>query len=196
MLVELADRRNLVAIDMRGEYMMIRKAVSGDVDAVFEIYERIHTEEETGRTTTGWKRGIYPTRQTALDAFAQGCLYILEEDGAVLAAARLDQNQLPAYADVDWAFAASDKEVLVLHTLVVDPAAKGMGRGRAFMRFYEDTAKASGYKCLRIDTNEKNLRARKLYHTLGYRESGIIPCTFNGLEGVQLVCLEKKLESE
>ena len=64
------------------------------------------------------------------------------------------------------------------------------------MHFYEEAAKAAGCRCLRIDTNEKNLRARKLYHTLGYRESGIIPCTFNGLEGVQLVCLEKKLESE
>lgn len=172
---------------------MIRKAVSSDVNAVVEIYEKIHTEEEAGRTTTGWKRGIYPTRQTALDAFAQGSLYVLEEDGAVLAAARLDQNQLPAYADVDWVYAASDEDVLVLHTLVVEPSVKGKGRGREFMRFYEDAAKALGCKCLRIDTNERNLRARRLYHLLGYRESGIIPCTFNGLEGVQLVCLEKEI---
>lgn len=175
---------------------MIRKANESDIEAVAGIYEKIHTEEEAGRTTTGWKRGIYPTRQTALDAFNQGKLYVLEKDDVVMAAARLDQNQLPAYADVDWAYAASDEEVLVLHTLVVDPTAKGHGYGRAFMSFYEDAAKASGCRCLRIDTNEKNLRARKLYHSLGYRESGIIPCTFNGLEGVQLVCLEKKLESE
>lgn len=173
---------------------MIRKAVSNDLARVSEIYERIHTEEEAGRTTTGWKRGIYPTKQTALDAFAQGSLYVLEENGIVLAAAKLDRDQLPAYADVDWAFPASDEEVLVLHTLVVDPAAKGQGRGRAFMYFYEEAAKAAGCRCLRIDTNEKNLRARRLYHSLGYRESGIIPCTFNGLEGVQLVCLEKQID--
>lgn len=27
-----------------------------------------------------------------------------------------------------------------------------------------------------------------------YAEVGIVPCVFNGIEGVQLVCLEKKLE--
>ena len=172
---------------------MIRKAVSSDLDSISEIYERIHTEEEAGRMTTGWKRGIYPTRQTALDAFARGTLYVLEEDGAVLAAGKIDQEQLPAYAEVNWLYPAAEDEVLVLHTLVVDPRAKGQGRGRAFLRFYEETAKASGCKCLRIDTNERNQRARHLYHMLGYREAGTIPCTFHGLEGVQLVCLEKPL---
>ncbi len=172
---------------------MIRKAVSSDIDLVAEIYEKILTEEEAGRTTTGWKRGIYPTRQTAMDAFASESLYVLEEDGQVLAVGRIDRNQLPAYADADWMFPASDEEVLVLHTLVVDPAAKGQGRGRAFMHFYEDAANTLGCKCLRIDTNVRNLRARRLYQSLGYREAGIIPCTFNGLEGVQLLCLEKKI---
>ncbi len=172
---------------------MIRKAVDSDIESISEIYERIHTEEEAGRTTTGWKRGIYPTRQTALDAFSSGDLYVLEEDGQILAAAKIDRNQLPAYADAGWMYPATEEEVLVLHTLVVDPVAKGQGRGRAFMRFYEETAKASGCKCLRIDTNVRNLRARHLYHSLGYREAGIIPCTFNGLEGVQLVCLEKSI---
>lgn len=174
-----------------GGYAMIRKAVNSDIGYVAQIYEKIHTEEEAGRTTTGWKRGIYPTEQTALDAFACGKLYVLEESGQILAAARIDQNQLPAYAEVKWQFPAEDQEVLVLHTLVVDPRAAGQGRARAFMRFYEDTARAAGRKCLRIDTNERNQRARKLYHSLGYREAGIIPCEFNGLEDIQLVCLEK-----
>ncbi len=121
---------------------MIRKAISSDIDLVFGIYEKIHTEEEAGRTTTGWKRGIYPTRQTAVDAFLCEKLYVLEEEGRILAAARIDQDQLPAYADADWLFPASADEVLVLHTLVVDPEAKGQGRGREFMRFYENDARA------------------------------------------------------
>ena len=44
-----------------------------------------------------------------------------------------------------------------------------------------------------MDTNERNTRARSIYARRGYREAGIIPCTFNGLEGVRLVCLEKKI---
>lgn len=33
----------------------------------------------------------------------------------------------------------------------------------------------------------------RLYARLGYREAGIVPCVFNGIKGVGLVCLEKKL---
>ena len=49
---------------------------------------------------------------------------------------------------------------------------------------------------LRIDTNAKNAAARRLYARLGFREAAIVPCTFNGLSGVALVCLEKRLDAE
>nr|WP_296093717.1 hypothetical protein [uncultured Dorea sp.] len=45
----------------------------------------------------------------------------------------------------------------------------------------------------RMDTNERNTAARRLYKKLGYWEADIVSCVFNGIEGVQLVCLEKKL---
>ena len=42
-----------------------------------------------------------------------------------------------------------------------------------------------------MDTNAKNQAARKLYARLGYWEADIVPCVFNGIPSVQLVCLEK-----
>ena len=59
------------------------------------------------------------------------------------------------------------------------------------MRFYEELAASYGIHDLRMDTNERNQRARRLYARLGYREAGIIPTVFNGIEGVGLVLLEK-----
>ena len=82
---------------------------------------------------------------------------------------------------------------MVLHTLVVSPTIENRGYGRAFVSFYEDFARKHGCSYLRMDTNQKNTRARQFYKKLGYREVGIVPCTFNGIIGVQLVCLEKKL---
>ena len=35
----------------------------------------------------------------------------------------------------------SEEEIMVLHTLVVDPEASGKGFGTAFVRFYEDFAR-------------------------------------------------------
>lgn len=172
---------------------MIRKATAADVAAVDAIYQRIHDGEEQGRTTTGWRRGVYPTAATAQAAVDLGELFVLEDGGAVTAAAILNQSQVPAYAQAHWAYPAPPERVMVLHTLVVDPLAQGRGYGRAFVDFYQDHARARGCPYLRMDTNVKNTAARRMYAKLGFAEVGVIPCVFNGLEDVELVCLEKKL---
>ena len=170
-----------------------RKAAASDIDAVTAIYDAIHTEEEAGRTTTGWKRGIYPVRATAEAALTRGDLFVAEVDGRVAAASVLNQIQVDVYAGAPWEFEAPDAEIFVMHTLVVDPAAGGHGLGRAFETFYEQEAKRQGCRYLRIDTNVRNTRARRLYHSLGYKEISVTPCTFNGLSDIDLVLLEKAL---
>lgn len=41
-----------------------------------------------------------------------------------------------------------------------------------------------------MDTNETNLRARAMYKSLEYKEIGMVPCKFNGIDGVNLVLLK------
>lgn len=175
---------------------MIRKAAERDIPQVAAIYERILDQEDAGLAFVGWERGVYPTAATARAALELGTLYVLEEGGAVLAAAKIDQDQVDVYNHCPWAHAAPPERVLVLHTLVVDPAAAGRGLGSRFVRFYEDLAREKGCPCLRMDTNARNTAARRLYHGLGYREAAILPCVFNGIPGVELVCLEKYLGAD
>lgn len=170
-----------------------RKAAASDIDAVTAIYDAIIAEEEAGRAATGWKRGIYPVRATAEAALTRGDLFVAEAGGRVAAAAVLNQIQVDVYAGAPWEFEAPDEEIFVMHTLVVDPAAGGHGLGRAFETFYEQEAKRQGCRYLRIDTNVRNTRARRLYHSLGYKEISVTPCTFNGLSDIDLVLLEKAL---
>lgn len=173
---------------------MIRKGRETDLAQVAAIYDHILTEEEAGRASVGWVRGVYPTEETAREALAKGELFVLEEDGRILASAKINQEQVPEYAQAPWRYAAvPEEQVMVLHTLVVDPAQAGKGAGSAFVAFYEDYARAQGCAYLRMDTNVKNQAARRLYAHLGYWEAGVVPCVFNGIEGVELVCLEKKL---
>ena len=135
-------------------------------------------------------------RGTPVRALSRGELFVLEEDGAVGAAALINQSQVDVYEGAPWAFPARAEEVCVMHTLVVSPAAAGRGCGQRFMAFYEEYARQNGWPELRIDTNARNLRARALYRKLGYREIGIVPATFNGIPGVELVLLEKHLKEE
>ena len=174
--------------------MTIRKGTLEDIPQIAAIYDKLHTEEEEGRAVIGWIRGVYPTEQTALDSLNAGTLFVLEEDGVVMAAAKIDQNQVPEYANAPWRYPdVPDEQVMVLHTLVVDPGQAGKGCGTRFVQFYEQYAREHGCPYLRMDTNERNAAARRLYARLGYWEAGIVPCDFNGIPGVQLVCLEKKL---
>jgi len=171
--------------------MIIRKAEKADVSAVSAIYDAIHTAEEAGQTTVGWVRGVYPTQATASAALERGDLFVLEDAERVLGTAIINQNQCDGYETAKWQYPAKDSDVMVLHTLVIDPACAGRGYGRAFVGFYEDFARENGCKYLRMDTNERNARARRMYARLGYQEIGVIDTVFNGIEGVKLVLLEK-----
>lgn len=172
---------------------MIRKATKDDIAPIVKIYDAILAEEEAGNLSVGWIRGVYPTEETARTSLALGTLFVCEDEGKIVAAAKIDQTQIAEYANCEWQYDAEPEEVMVLHTLVVDPACGKRGYGKAFVEFYEQYALRQNCRYLRMDTNARNLRARKMYKNLGYREAGIVPSVFNGIPDVQLVCLEKRL---
>ena len=173
--------------------MIIRKATANDVDAVAEIYNEIHTEIEKGNLYTGWVREIYPLKSTAQNAFEKDWLFVAEDEGEIVSAAIINQYQGPIYEEATWEFEAEEHEVMVLHTLVVSPSSVKKGIGTKMVAFYEEYAKQNNCPELRMDTNEKNTVARKLYKKLGYKEVSVVPCVFNGIPGVNLVCLEKRI---
>ena len=173
--------------------MVFRKAKEEDLTAIAQIYEEIHSEEEKGNMTICWKRGIYPTIQTAKAALLRGDMFVAELNGNVIGSAVINQLQVDSYKEVTWEFEAEDSEVMVLHTLSISPKMGRKGYGSQFVGFYEAFALKNGCRYLRMDTNEKNTSARSLYKKLGYKEIGAVPCEFNGIHGFRMVMLEKKL---
>lgn len=172
---------------------MFRKATLEDIDRIAEIYDEIHTETEAGRMTTGWVRGVYPTRETAEASVLAGDMFVEEDGGQIVAAAKINQEQVEEYADADWQYDVPKNQVMVIHTLVVSPKIKGRGYGSKFVAFYETYALEHGCSCLRMDTSVRNRGARALYQKLGYQEVSVVSSVFNGIRDMQLVCLEKKL---
>ena len=76
---------------------MFRKAEKKDLEAIYEIYSDILTLEEQGKATTGWKRGIYPTPSVADSSLEKDELFVCEENGEIVACARINNEQDPAY---------------------------------------------------------------------------------------------------
>ena len=172
---------------------MIRKATLCDLDRIEEIYNEIHTEIEEGRAQIGWTRGVYPARDIAEDSIRRREMFVMEKDGMIVASGRINQYQGPEYDNAVWSFDADPDSVMVLHTLTVSPICKGKGYGTEFVAFYEDFARKSSCTALRIDTNAINSAARRLYAKLGYAEACIVYTSFNGIDGVNLVCLDKRI---
>ena len=173
---------------------MIRKASTEDLDAIIRIYDEIHNREEAGEVTTGWLRDIYPVRKTAADSIERGDMFVqADETGEIVGTGIINQTQVDVYADGNWQYPASDEEVMVLHTLVISIREGHRGSGKEFLEFYENYAKEKGCQYLRLDTNAKNTAARAFYRKHDYNEIGIVPTVFNGIPGVDLVLLEKRL---
>ena len=175
--------------------MIIRKAGIEDLQAIVSIYDEIHDREEAGEVTIGWIRGVYPVRKTAEDAVSRGDMFVqVDESGAVTATGIINQVQVDVYEKGKWQYPAADNEVMVLHTLIVSVRPGHRGSGKEFLKFYEDYALEHGCRYLRLDTNARNRNARNFNRKYEYHEIGIVPTVFNGIPGVDLVLLEKKLQ--
>lgn len=67
--------------------ILIRKAISSDIPAVEAIYDSNHDAEKSGQITTGGLRNVYPTEATASAAFQRDDLFVMEDNGQILASA-------------------------------------------------------------------------------------------------------------
>ncbi len=173
--------------------IQFRKANKSDIERIWEIYLENHIEEEQGKAVIGWNRNIYPVKQTAEDALLRDDLFVLEDECGVMGTAVINHIQMDVYPMGDWQFDAPEDEIMVLHTLVISTKVARKGYAKKFVAFYEEYAKEQGCSYLRMDTNERNVRARAMYEKLGYKEIGIVPCVFHSMEGINMVLLEKKL---
>lgn len=125
----------------------IRPATADDLPRIEQIYDAIHTAEETGTASVGWARGVYPTRATAQAGLYAGELFVLADGGTVYAAGRINREQVPVYAEVPWAHDVPPEQVLVLHTLVVDPTIAGHGTERSSCAFMPGAPARSAARC-------------------------------------------------
>jgi GNAT superfamily N-acetyltransferase len=172
---------------------MIRKGTAADLDGCAQVYRAHLDYEKTHVNYTNWITGSYPTRATAERALAADTLYVDEEDGVIVGCANLNHIQPAEYAGIPWTIPAQGDQVLVIHTLVFRPTHTGSGRGRRFVAFAEDLARAQGCRAIRLDTYEGNEPAKAFYPKLGYRYAGTAEFFFEQVIRENLMCYEKAI---
>lgn len=176
--------------------MLFRPALPTDLDPIEAHYTELLTHEaETGRSTTNWSLGVYPTRQTAAAALAAGTLWVLEGQGQVLASVILNHHQDDFYSQIAWQYPAPPQKVLVVHTLCIPPSLAGQGLGRECVARIKEQAAAMGCTVIRLDTWAGNTPAAALYQKNGFSLCGRANVLFQGKIPEELIFLEYPCQS-
>ena len=158
----------------------IRKGGMSDLPAVSRLLLRVcRWAQRQPVNPCGWRSGFYPTEEDAAAALSEGTLWILENGGIPAGVAVFNHKQAPAYRKGNWQTPAADPEVLVIHTLTVDPACSGRGGARLLIDAACKLGRETGCKAIRLDAFTGNYRAICLYENYGFRLAGTVDLGLN-----------------
>lgn len=154
--------------------LTIRRGTFQDLDALENLYDVLNDALEKGINHPGWKKGIYPVRDTALQGILAQTLYVACKDDAILGTLILSHDPEPAYEGGLWDNTRSYEKIFVIHTFAVHPKALQQGIGRALLRFAVEEGKRRQMMSLRLDVWEKNFPAMALYESEGFQPCGLV----------------------
>ncbi|GKU25551.1 GNAT family N-acetyltransferase [Clostridium folliculivorans] len=148
---------------------LIEKATINDINELEELYDNLNDYLETTINYPGWKKGIYPVRETAENGIRENSLFVLKIDDKIAGSVILNHLQEDAYRGVNWGIDLKDEEVIVIHTFVVNPIYMKNGVGQKLMDFSKEYCLKNGFKTLRLDVSIKNTPAISLYEKSDFK---------------------------
>lgn len=161
----------------------IRRANLSDVNAVDCLYSRVHEAAEQGvkYNAPTWRQGQYPNRETAKRAVRNEALHIGLCDDVYSAAVILNQEQYDGYERAPWRINVPAEKVLVINTLVVDPAFRGKQVGRKMVEYAKAICMEMHCETIRLSTYSVNIPAVSLYVNCGFIYLCDLSSTVDGL---------------
>jgi len=148
--------------------MLIRLAESKDVPVVMGIVARC-VRDLLAQGIDQWDE-VYPDEETLREDVQSGSLFVAEQEGKIVGAVALNDEQPEQYRAVPWR--CHDDRALVVHRLCVDPDHQRHGIGRRIMEFAETQARRHGFRSIRLEVYPTAAAAVTLYVRLGYIRVG------------------------
>ncbi len=143
--------------------IIIEKGTKYDIDQLEQLYDDLNDFLETSINYPGWMKGIYPTREDAVNGVGNDNLYVAKVAGKIVGSLILNHEPEPAYHKAQWEINADYSDIFVIHTFAVHPAYLKNGIGMALMNFAVLNGIKEHAKAIRLDVYEKNLPAVRLY---------------------------------
>ncbi len=147
---------------------MIRPANTDDIEAIENAYNEHFEYELAHGAFTVFKKNVYPTRKDAENALKNNSLYVYIRENELCGSIIMDDKQPSEYRNICWSSRCGDKEVMVIHLLMVRPSMSGKGIAASFVKYAIELAESNSCKALRLDTGSQNIPAVSLYRKMGF----------------------------
>ncbi|MDI9469776.1 MAG: GNAT family N-acetyltransferase [Bacillota bacterium] len=147
-----------------------RAARAADLESLVAFYDDIIDWLDATTNYPRWIRGVYPAADYLGAAIRAGELFLLEEDGRILAAGGLNHDVPPGYETVDWGVEARPDEIYAIHAFGTHPTAMGRGAGSRLVAELVELARRRGMRAIRLDVIAGNEPARAFYRRAGFAE--------------------------
>jgi len=147
---------------------IFRLALETEEDLINTMYNAVKIKGSIDGTSD-WDDD-YPNREILKDDLIKRCVYVLEQNGTIIAAISIVDEKIDELESLDW------KEVksCFLVRLCVAPEYQGKAIGEKMMRYVNAHAKGSGYGATHHLAARENKAAIRLYERMGYRNLGDI----------------------
>ncbi|AFL99322.1 acetyltransferase [Desulfitobacterium dehalogenans ATCC 51507] len=142
---------------------------ANDIDELEQLYNDLNDHLAKGINFPGWKKGVYPIRQDAIDGIEQGNLYVAKYNSKIVGSVILNHVPEVAYYKAKWEYESDYSDVFVIHTFVVHPNFWRCGVGNALIGFSMEHGIESQVRSIRLDVYEGNIPAIRLYEKCGFK---------------------------
>lgn len=172
--------------------MEIRKGSWQDVGELAALYEEINDYLECHVNYPGWKKGVYPIREDAIQGVSEQNLFVMLKSGRIVGTLILNHRPEDGYRTANWHSNFDDKDIFVIHTLAVHPDFLHQGIGKKLLEFAVDYSIHMKMKAIRLDVYEKNIPAIRLYENTGFEYIDTVDLGYS-MYGLSLYKLYQRL---
>lgn len=169
--------------------LAIEKGTQKDIDELELLYDYLNIYLADHINYPGWKKGIYPARETAVDGVDEGNLFVARTaEGKIVGTMILRHKPETAYALADWHTELDYNDIIVIYTLAVHSDYLHNDIGKMLMEFIISYAKKTKMKAIRLDVYEDNIPAIRLYENFGFEYIDTVDLGYSqyGLEQFRL----------
>lgn len=152
--------------------MKFRKGKKSDLKKIIEMVNQAKEYFKLNNINQ-WQNG-YPCFETILNDIENGCNYVLEKEGIIVASTAVMFGREETYDKIYEGKWLTNEDYTVIHRIVVDNKFKGLGLASKILDEVEVISKKKNIYSIKIDTHKDNLSMQNFIYKNNFKYCGRI----------------------